>query len=197
MPIRVPTSRLQVSRFADVASVMQALRCVVWSGWALAILSRRSPIEQLESLMEGAAAVPLRDDKVVRPLKAILTRARGWEARAQKFLAPGGLRKTQPELWLWENNSRNRGGGGGGCGGCGGGIGCGGCGGGGGGSSGGSKKAKGGGGGALTQAACARTMSKLKALKAYEVPKLLAMAKECSKIPLLMPKVRGAPVCRQ
>ena len=46
----------------------------------------------MEMLVSTADDVPIKSDRVMKPLRGIVTRAQTWNGKARKLLAPGGTK---------------------------------------------------------------------------------------------------------
>ena len=80
--------KLGLLRFKDVQEVFNAFRCLSWSRRAAIVLAKHPNVEDVESLVRLAAEMHLPDEKALRTLKALLQRARSWQLRVSKAIAP-------------------------------------------------------------------------------------------------------------
>ena len=79
---------LGIHQMHDVAEVENAFKCLAWCCHAMNILSRRPSLNEIESAVSQCANLRLPEEKPLRMMKSILQRARTWQSKVGKALAP-------------------------------------------------------------------------------------------------------------
>jgi hypothetical protein len=76
----------------DVRVVIFALRASGWAALAVDSLREKRPIALTEAVLERAMSVPVNDDKVLRPLRNIVSKAAVWHGKVARLLMPGNAK---------------------------------------------------------------------------------------------------------
>ena len=77
----------------DIQLVVFALRLSGWCALAVDSLRQKRPVTTTERVLEAAADVPINDDKVLRQMRNIISKAYAWEGKLSKLLMPGNAKQ--------------------------------------------------------------------------------------------------------
>lgn len=77
-----------IASVGDVEAMNNAFRCMAWCLLATRILSRKPTMTEMQLLVTKAKGLKLTEEKALRMIKAILLRAKAWQGKVLKALAP-------------------------------------------------------------------------------------------------------------
>jgi len=80
--------KLGISCVADVQSIINCFCCMSWCIRATSILARKPTMSEFEHLVSRARTLKFSEEKSLRTIKAIFNRARTWQSKVLKALAP-------------------------------------------------------------------------------------------------------------
>lgn len=77
-----------IASVGDVEAMDNAFRCMAWCLLATRILARKPTMTEMEMLVTKAKGLKLTEEKALRMIKAMLLRAKAWQGKVLKALAP-------------------------------------------------------------------------------------------------------------
>ena len=82
---------LRIDQMADVKNVLDYFRWINWLSLALHALRRPIPSPSIRMLVDAATPLFCAEDKILRPLQALIGRASAWKHKARKLVHSSSL----------------------------------------------------------------------------------------------------------
>jgi hypothetical protein len=79
---------LGVFGLPDVDAMVNFLKCMSWSLFALSVVRRKATLPELQLVLSNASPLRLSDEKPVRTIKIMIQRAVQWQGKVNRALAP-------------------------------------------------------------------------------------------------------------
>jgi PHD-finger len=79
---------LGVFGLPDVDSMVNFLKCMSWSLFALSVLRRRATLDELQKVLSKSSSLKLSDEKPIRTIKLMIQRALQCQVKVRRALAP-------------------------------------------------------------------------------------------------------------
>ncbi|CAB9497258.1 Nucleosome-remodeling factor subunit [Seminavis robusta] len=89
---------LAIANLTDVAATINGFHCLSWCILASTTLARKPMYRDVELLVSLAKPLKFSEEKAIRVLRGILTRAKAWQAKVMKALAPSPGEKKKYNL---------------------------------------------------------------------------------------------------